>query len=310
MKKKTFLNGFLFVFLFLTAVAGHANNGQRIALGNWENPMTMQSVSLGNIMTVLLPESHVLHVNLKIRMAKSDYDQQPDFYLQYTFGQHTGIVGPINSSDFHSTIMLDENGDPVLDGNGDPIGLQEFAHPLFLDFDDNCNFDADRDGIFEIPVQISMLIHKNGNYSSYPIMDYPQLFPEGMFEETTFPYSPPTFQADKYVDCDNWAGPTPVNRVAAEKEKEDEAIFTLLPEGIHPNPFTDHFSLVYRLEKAEHVNLRLMDSRGRVVFEKQNFYKEAGLHEEVLEMAALLPGLYFVQWSTSEKMKSSTAIKL
>ena len=309
MKKKTLVNGFLFVFLLLTAIPGNATNGQRIALGNWQNPMTMQSVDLGNIMTILLNQDHELYINLKIRTARTTYTGNPDFYLKYTFGETTQTIGPYNLSDFHSEYMYDENGDLVLDGNGDPIALLVFVHPVMLDFSEECANDADRSGIFELPVEIALLQQKYGNYLPYPILDYPQLFPIGLFEETSFPFSPPTFQADKYFDCDNFFSPQPANR-KAESASEQETDFTLLPEGIHPNPFTDHFSLVYRLEKAEKVNLRLIDSRGKVVFEKRGFYKEAGLHEEVLEMAELLPGLYFVQWSTNERMKSSTAIKL
>jgi len=262
----------------------------------------MQSVDFGNIMTVLLPEDHTLHVNLKIRTAKTNYNENPDFYLQYVFGQHTGTVGPISIAEFSSTTMLDENDNE--------IDILEFAHPLFLNFDPECENEADRNGIFEIPVEISLVMEKYGNFIPYPILDYPELFPLGMFEETTFPYSHPYFQADKYVDCDNWFGPYPVNRKAAQEQEVEEADFTLLPEGIHPNPFVDQFSLVYRLEKAEKVNFRLIDSRGAVVFEKRGFYKEAGLHEEVLELAELLPGLYFIQWSTKNFIKTSSAVKL
>ncbi len=314
MKKNSLVNGLLLLFLLLSSTVTYANNGQRITLGNWENPMTMQTVDFGHIMTVLLPESHLLHVNLKIRTARTTYNENPDFYLGYTFGQYEDLLaGPFTMADFTGTFMYDENGNFVLDNNGDPIELLEMAFPLFLDFSDNCTYEADRNGIFEIPVEISLLMRdKNGSFIPYPIMEHPLLFPLNLFEETTFPYPLPLFEADKYVDCDNWPGPEPINRVAAEAAEQEasETEFTLLPEGVHPNPFVDQFSLVYRLEKAEKVHLRLIDSRGKVVYEKQNFYKEAGLHEEILELAELLPGLYFIQWSTSNDLKTSSAVKL
>jgi len=295
MKKNTLVNLVLFTFFFgaLSLNAqGTYNNGERdkIVFSNWLNPMDSQLVDLEQEMTIILFTEHQLHVYLKATIAPVETIADfPDIYIQYSFGSYQGTIGPLVDSDF-SPITL-SNGEAALQTN----------FPVTFQFTEECD-NAGKLGLFYLPVSFSLRnINQNGN-GLYPVLDYPQLFPMGWFQETDLPFPLPVFSETKIMDC---YGLTTYTR----SDDLKNSLSTLSQVSAQPNPFTDDIELTYQVQSPTKLGIKVFNALGQIFYEHTPLRKETGLHQTSIPLNHLPPGLYYLQLDTAENTQVKKIIK-
>ena len=75
----------------------------------------------------------------------------------------------------------------------------------------------------------------------------------------------------------------------------------------YPNPFNPQTKIIYTLPQSENVNIVITDILGREVFELENEYKNAGIHQVIFDGTGFASGIYFYKikagvFSDSKKM--------
>jgi len=85
-----------------------------------------------------------------------------------------------------------------------------------------------------------------------------------------------------------------LNSVSTQDITGQRPVFSL-----SPNPANEHFSLKINLLEKSNVTVRLLDAAGQVVGSPVAETLPAGLQQIELDASTLLPGLYFVETSTS-----------
>ncbi len=68
----------------------------------------------------------------------------------------------------------------------------------------------------------------------------------------------------------------------------------------YPNPFNPHTKITYQIPKSEFVKLVITDILGREVYELQNEFKTAGVHNLTFDATGFASGVYFYQIKAGE----------
>jgi len=89
---------------------------------------------------------------------------------------------------------------------------------------------------------------------------------------------------------------------------EPTGLKTLMPDlsalSIYPNPGNGIFTISYSLVRNENVNMTVIDEFGRLVYEQQFNNSDAGVHEQVLNIANVEEGLYSLKLLTDDGIET------
>lgn len=91
-----------------------------------------------------------------------------------------------------------------------------------------------------------------------------------------------------------------------------DAIFDISSIKVFPNPFKSYFHVSFFLRNAGLIEFTLIDTNGRVVYSKYNYYKKSGPNYIMFnspEISNLPSGYYFLKISIDDQVKSFPIIK-
>jgi len=75
-------------------------------------------------------------------------------------------------------------------------------------------------------------------------------------------------------------------------------------KGFYPNPARDQAAIRYHLQEAATVNLTLFDKQGRSMATFVNQRKQAGTHEQIIDVQHLSDGIYLYQLRKGNNLES------
>lgn len=108
--------------------------------------------------------------------------------------------------------------------------------------------------------------------------------------------------AGQGFDASNCNGSQTGNIIIADR------IFATALSGNYPNPVVNRTTIEFTLEKAEYVNLAVMDITGRKILTPANGMRQAGKHEVELDGSKLENGVYFYRLNAGEYSKTMQMI--
>jgi hypothetical protein len=94
----------------------------------------------------------------------------------------------------------------------------------------------------------------------------------------------------------------PVSDIAPANQPQEISV------SEYPNPFDDHTTLTYALEKECRVKVRLLDMTGRLISVPEDAVQSGGLQQFHIEKKGLKPGLYFYQIEAGGKSHTGKLI--
>ncbi len=211
-----------------------------------------------------------------------DGDGQKDLVISYRRGEVSWLK--LLSDGSYSRTLIEEGEDSNFldnirlflhdfdqDGDLDILkGMHQQDKMKFLINDGQANF---KDGGF--------LNGRVGSYSEVAIMDVDNDKDDDIIVN------------DYYNNELSWFENTSLN-VSTEQEPIDQ-IFTSKILGNYPNPFNPTTNVVFELEKAQAVQIRVFDVTGRLVKESGHGFFKAGRNQITLKIFGLSSGMYFYQ---------------
>ncbi len=261
--------------------------GTRVSKPNWYN-------SMGRLapdgVCVLLEQNHILRIELIVRFAKQDINPYPNLHIEYDFGGILeGITVPITNADLQPISFY-----------GTEIYQYAKIYDVFVD--DFCGIP---DNITEFPFTYSLVTMDDETEAiplPYPVLSYPDLFPPALFTELLDPTYTPVYSGTKTLCCYSQAGLT----------SEEAASGPTIPVSIKvtPNPFRDALTFDLVVERAQRVQMELINLQGQTVFQLERSYDSPGAYRERLDLQALPTGVYICRFNSPEHNQSIKVLKI
>jgi len=79
--------------------------------------------------------------------------------------------------------------------------------------------------------------------------------------------------------------------------------------SVYPNPVVNETKISYSLNQTSNIRISVKDITGREIMMVENGMQSAGLYEKQVDLSALNPGIYMVEYAAGDKVYTSKLIK-
>jgi len=293
--KQTCLKGMFLFLALLICISSFATNRPLIPKSNWENSMGHSTPPDGCIEILL---DNRLVINLNIGMAVPNIDDYPEFYIEYDFGGYaSGTWGPITNNDLFPTEI---NG---YDAYSTERVFIIDLNPLCTGHEPPTNADPED---FEYSFSFVTPIAGQGNAMElYPVLSYPDLFPEYLFDELEEPDYTPEYGGLKHLCC----------QFSHDVREENQSASDILPANketainVFPNPVNDYLNVEVNSEDIGDVQIELNGLDGKVIKSVQKEMNATDRHIEKMDIGDIPKGIYFCRVISGDITETRKIIK-